>query len=114
MRTRAEWVVIVAGWRRSGQTAVQYGRAHGVEPATLKWWASRLRAEEQGRAPQTPGLARVRVVKTSGIDDAPGEQPEKAEPCWELRTTGGVLRAYGSDACRSLPAVVEALLGDAT
>jgi hypothetical protein len=32
----------VAGWRRSGLSASEYGRAHGVQGQRLSWWSKRL------------------------------------------------------------------------
>jgi hypothetical protein len=33
---------MVARWRRSGQTAREFGTREGVRPGTLLWWSSRL------------------------------------------------------------------------
>ena len=32
----------LAGWRRSGLSASEYGRVHGVQGQRLSWWSKRL------------------------------------------------------------------------
>src|SRR5690606_41912331 len=42
-RTRAEWIEEIRRWRKSRQTAAEYGAEHDVHPGTLVFWGSKLR-----------------------------------------------------------------------
>ena len=55
------WRDHVAGWRRSGLTARDYCRQHGLNRGTLGYWASRLR---RGEAP-APTFLPVEVAATA-------------------------------------------------
>jgi transposase len=47
MRQRAnrrEWSRRVARWRRSGKTSKEFAAETGVNPGTLLWWSTKLRA----------------------------------------------------------------------
>lgn len=116
---------IVAAWRQSGETATEYARLLGARPATLAWWASRLRGEDREHAPvlgregrrqrsRGPALARVRVVEETAASRAETQPEAHGGPGWELVTGRGVLRAYGQEATRSLGSVLESLLGSAS
>lgn len=53
MRTgRAAWAQRVQRWRRSGQTAGEFAAAIGVKPATLTYWAWRLKREGRDSQPR--------------------------------------------------------------
>jgi transposase len=41
--TRRTWAAHVQRWRASGLTAREFAHRVGVNPATLRWWSSRLR-----------------------------------------------------------------------
>jgi hypothetical protein len=67
-----EWRRRIEAWKRSGQTAGEYGARHGINPRQLYWWSWWLRkngAPEVGdaeRAGQQPvRLLPVRVVATA-------------------------------------------------
>jgi hypothetical protein len=53
------WRDHVDSWRSSGLTQQQYGRKHGVRPATLAQWSSLLKREA---ASKSRGLVPVRVT----------------------------------------------------
>lgn len=38
-----QWASRVAQWKRSGQTAAQFGASHGIDPRQLTWWKWNLR-----------------------------------------------------------------------
>lgn len=40
--TRSKWEAAVRRWRASGLTARQFAAREGLNPATLRWWSSRL------------------------------------------------------------------------
>ncbi len=44
-RTREEWRDHTAAWSRSGLSAVDYAKRHGLNPSTFSWWRSELRRE---------------------------------------------------------------------
>ena len=49
---RDRWAGLVRRWRRSGQTAREFGESAGVNAGTLAYWAWRLkseRSEAEGR-----------------------------------------------------------------
>ena len=39
-RSAAQWSALVADWKRSGMTARDYARVHGLVAGTLLWWWS--------------------------------------------------------------------------
>lgn len=78
---RQEWARRVAQWRRGGKTSKEFAAEIGVNPSTLLWWSTRLRAA-RGVAPvagarrrQHRGTAErcapVPIVELSGgvVDD---------------------------------------------
>ena len=44
-RSRAQWLVDVIEWRKSGQTAAVFGGPRGLSPKMLTLWSSKLRHE---------------------------------------------------------------------
>lgn len=44
-RTRQEWRDHAAAWSRSGLSAADYAKRHGLNPGTFSWWRSELRRE---------------------------------------------------------------------
>ena len=48
MADRVTWAKRVSAWRASGETAGAFSARSGCAPSTLRWWASRLRAERAG------------------------------------------------------------------
>jgi hypothetical protein len=63
------WRKRVASWRASGETAEQFSARHGFAPATLKWWASRLRRGESAR----PVLRVAQLVRAP----EPAREPDR-------------------------------------
>ena len=41
-RSAREWRALVTGWQRSGTTADEYARQHGVTAGGLRWWRWKL------------------------------------------------------------------------
>lgn len=44
-RKRDEWAKRVAGWKRSGLSAMAFAEREGFNGYTLRWWACQLRRE---------------------------------------------------------------------
>lgn len=57
--SRAVWVRRVEAWRESGRSAEEFCRRRRISPATLHWWAWRLRREPS--AAESVGLVRVEM-----------------------------------------------------
>lgn len=54
-RKAAEWVEIVAQWKRSRKTAAEFAAEIGVEVQSLRWWSWALRKRgAQQASPVTP------------------------------------------------------------
>jgi hypothetical protein len=97
-RTRMEWARLVRQWQRSGQTAREFGDAHGIRAGTLAWWKWRLSAAPSARE-STPRLVPVEVVDHDTRD---GE--------WELTSASGArLRVRGALTGADIRIVVDAL-----
>jgi hypothetical protein len=76
---RAKWAARVRQWRASGVTAGEFARRAGINPATLRWWSSRLKTArlEDASVPVSPltfvemtGAVRsepIEVVLASGV-----------------------------------------------
>jgi hypothetical protein len=59
MANAVTWKRRVAQWRSSGLTAREYSTGRGFAPATLLWWASRLRQQDGAVAVPVVPIARV-------------------------------------------------------
>ena len=44
MIRRDEWAEWIEDWKRSGLSAAEYGKRHGIAPKKLYWWSWFLRA----------------------------------------------------------------------
>jgi len=55
------WQDLVTKWRQSGQTAAKFMKGRGYAPATLKWWASRLKHSTPSSS-VAPSVSLVQVV----------------------------------------------------
>jgi len=95
-RPRGEWEALVAEWRRSGLPRREFARRHGLAPATLTWWASRLRRE---RRQADPALVPVRLL----------EEPPVAEFVVRLCTGRSVVvpASFDPEALRRIVTVLE-------
>lgn len=71
-RTRAEWIEEIRRWRKSGQTAAEYGAEHDVHPGTLVFWGSKLRdvVPIAVRRPQRRPVAKFVPVRVSSAAPA--------------------------------------------
>jgi hypothetical protein len=62
-RTRETWAARVQRWRASGMTAREFAHRAGINPATLRWWSSRLgRAPHGGTTIAVPPLTFVEMT----------------------------------------------------
>lgn len=73
-QNRREWSERVSRWRRSGKTSKEFAAETGINPSTLLWWSTKLRADR--RVTKAAGSTRQRfeslpLVELSGgvIDD---------------------------------------------
>src|SRR5512145_742291 len=116
-RSRASWLEEVKNWRRSGQRAEAYARAHGLHPSTLAFWASQLRHELEPKtarklAGASPAFVPVRVTrrtKRPKVADQPSIEGE-----FEVALTNGRrVRLAGSFATESLIRLLAAVEGGA-
>jgi hypothetical protein len=107
---------LVARWRRSGQSATEFGRRHGLSQWALYSWAKHLGARPNCRRPhQQP----VRSSATAGgtgfipvrlVSDEPAGVPTRTEGVVEIHLRGGdVIRVGGEVGAERLLAVVKAV-----
>lgn len=59
--TAKEWRRRVEGWKRSGETATQYGGRFGIDPQQLRWWKWWL-GKEPGRGRESFDDKEVRFL----------------------------------------------------
>lgn len=114
-RSRAAWLQEVKNWRRSGQRAEAYARAHGLHPSTLAFWASQLRHElEPKTAQKSAGASRafvpVRVTRRTKRPEVTDQPPIGGE--FEVALTNGRrVRFAGTFAPESLMRLLAAVEG---
>ena len=112
---------VVASWRRSGKSAAEFGRRHGLSQWTLYTWARQVGS--RGRARQRPSERRlggpggaagrvnllpVRLVAEHEVAPTVGPAPEAAI---EVRLrTGEAVRVVGEVPAERVRAVVAAVL----
>lgn len=103
-RSRSWWSETVERWKRSGLTAAQFGRRHGVSDRTLLWWSSMLkrgtRAEREPRAAIVP----LEVTVTPTVTALGGNAIEIAVGRAVLRVEVGTDVAYVSELVERLGA----------
>jgi hypothetical protein len=84
---RKVWAKRVERWRESGQTAMEYAVAHGLNPDRLRYWGWQLAKAARGEAAATVGSAAKReestktgtVVPFIEVQRRPAMVVEKAE-----------------------------------
>lgn len=107
MASKVEWARHIEAWRESGASRDEYAAKHGLRPATLQWWVSKL-ARDAGKRTKRSRVRFARVVE--------GAAPKRLEPRAAATTTldvvvgrGRTVRvAHGFDR-DLLRAVIEAL-----
>lgn len=72
MADATTWRRRIVGWRASGLTAAEYARGRGYAPATLRWWASRLRGTDDGVESTGLRMARLVVAEPHGVAGGSG------------------------------------------
>lgn len=93
----------LAGWRRSGLSAAEYGRTHGVQGQRLSWWSKRLGGASTSSASvrlvpaevvAEPGVReRGSVIVRLGVEVAVEiADPSAVAPSW----LGALVRELGS------------------
>ena len=104
MRRRSEWALEVAGWRESGKPAREYAASRGLNPKSLKWWATRLKRSDEGAATTSPAaFVPVRVVP----------QVPRGVPIEIALGNGRVVRVAEGCDLRLLAQVLEVVAGGA-
>jgi hypothetical protein len=107
---------LVAEWRRSGQSAAEFGARRGISQWALYSWVKQLGARPNRRWQQrrpvrssttaaAPGFIPVRLV-----GDGDADPPARAEGVVEIQLRGGdVVRVVGEVSAERLRAVVTAV-----
>jgi len=107
---------LVSAWRRSGQSAAEFGGGRGISKWALYSWVNQVGAgpdrRRQKRRPVrssptagAPGFIPVRLV-----GDGHAEPPARAEGAIEIQLRGGdVVRVVGEVSTERLRAVVTAV-----
>ena len=73
--TEVEARAVIAAWRKSGLSTVDYGRQHGIVPQRLYWWRRKLEGAEA-------------AIKLLPVQVA---EPRRGEPITVLLRTGHML-----------------------
>jgi hypothetical protein len=68
---RDEWCKHVAAWKRSGETADEYGAPRGIPGKRLQWWSWFLRAQPTGAKPGREKHPRVELLPVRLRSSAP-------------------------------------------
>jgi transposase len=76
---RREWSRRVGRWRRSGKTSKEFAAETGINPSTLLWWSTQLRAA--GGVAQVAGARRRQNRGTA----------ERCAPVPIVELSGGVV-----------------------
>jgi hypothetical protein len=98
---------LVAAWRRSGQSAAEFGGRRGISKWALYSWVNQVGAgpNRRRRERRPPGFIPVRLV-----DDGHAEPPAPTEGAIEIQLRGGdVVRVVGEVSAERLRAVVTAV-----
>jgi hypothetical protein len=76
-RSRAQWLVEVRRWRRSGKTVADYAEAHDLATSTLTWWARELRgaieADSATKPERKPAFLAVQVREAAETPKPPSD-----------------------------------------
>ena len=107
---------LVAGWRRSGRSAAEFGERHGISQWVLYAWAKQLGARPNRRRQQRRGVRRSTTARVPGfipvrlVGDEHADPPTRAECIVEIQLRGGdVVRVVGEVSTERLRAVVTAV-----
>lgn len=68
--TETKWAARVQAWRASGRTAEEFAADEDYEPSTLRFWASRLKAQASASSPAVPIARVIRRRARPGASDA--------------------------------------------
>ncbi len=99
----SEWRRRIEAWKRSGQTAGDYGARHGIKAQQLYWWSWWLRKKggPDGNAGTPAEQQPVRLLPVRVVEAVPSPVTTESisGPCAEVLLQGGrVLRiAEGVD-----------------
>lgn len=106
---------LVARWRRSGQSATEFGRRHGLSQWALYSWAKHLGPGPSCRPSQQP-VRSSRTAEAAGfipvrlVSDEPAGLPTRTEGVVEIQLrSGDVVRVIGEVGAERLRAVVKAV-----
>jgi hypothetical protein len=76
MADAATWKRRTAEWRASGLTAREFARRGGFAPATLTWWAWRLRSRSDEAAARCDNRGAVHAVEFARVVRFSAPEPE--------------------------------------
>lgn len=64
MASKVEWAKHIEAWKASGASRDEYAAEHGLRPATLQWWVSKL-ARDGGKRTKRSRVRFARVVEAA-------------------------------------------------
>ncbi len=105
-RTASQWLKLVKEWKRSGETATEFGARVRVKPASLHSWRWRLRKAgllEDDDAPQTsavPAFLPVHVVSREREFEGERGSDQHVEIVIDERNTIRVLPGFDDKTLR--------------
>lgn len=104
---------LVGRWRRSGQSANEFGRRHGLSQWALYSWAKHLAAgpDSRPRRQRTSTTAEAAdFIPVRVVSDEPAGLPTRTEGVVEIQLrSGDVIRLVGEVGAERLRAVVKAV-----
>jgi transposase-like protein len=107
---------LVAEWRRSGESAAEFGGRRGISQWSLYSWVKQLGAGPNRRRQQRRPVRSSTTAAASGfipvrlVGDGHADPPTRAEGAVEIQLRGGdVVRVVGEVSAERLRAVVTAV-----
>jgi hypothetical protein len=107
---------LVADWRRSGQSAAEFGGRRGISQWALYSWAKHLahgpncRPPHQGPVRSSRRAEEASFIPVRLVSDEPAGVPTRTEGAVEIQLRGGdVIRVVGEVGAERLRAVVKAV-----
>jgi len=107
---------LVAEWRRSGQSAAEFGGRRGISQWALYSWVKQLGAGPNRRRPKRRPVGSSTTAGAAGfipvrlVGDGHSDPPAAAEGVVEIQLRGGdVVRVVGEVSTERLRAVVAAV-----
>lgn len=105
-RNASQWTRLVKKWKRSGETATEFGARVGVEARALHSWRWRLRKDgllkddEPAEVSETPAFLPVHVVSRDRDDERGQANDQHVEIVVDERNTVRVLPGFDDTTLR--------------